>query len=95
MRLIVHARARADLDEIFEFSRDNWDYAQAAFYVGQLTSRMNLIAEHPGIGQTYDSKDSRYLRSKVGRHFIYYRADLDVHIFRVLHERMQQDLHLP
>lgn len=96
MRLIVHARARADLDEIFAFSLENWDYEQAASYVRRLTTRISELAVTPAVGRAYDSQDRSYLRTRVGRHYLYYRVDGGaVRVFRVLHERMHPDLHLP
>lgn len=64
-------------------------------YLAKLDHAFHLLAEAPELGQACDDIRHGYRRLPQGSHVIFYRITPDgiVDIIRVLHERMQPDLH--
>ncbi|MBA4163570.1 MAG: plasmid stabilization protein ParE [Erythrobacter sp.] len=88
MKYTLRPAARADLAEIWLFGAAQWDVPQADEYLAMITSRIETVAEMPGIGSPAEDLPSRYRKLAAGAHRVIYRAEDDaVIVVRVLHER--------
>lgn len=93
MAIRVQEAASLRLDEIYRYTRERWDEAQAERYI-------------TGLFDAFDQIDTRGVMSRLvpaefgvegyffryGRHFVYWRrlSNGDIGIVTILHERMHQ-----
>jgi toxin ParE1/3/4 len=88
-------RARRDLEDIWLYTKNEWDADQADRYVGLITDKFAAIAEAPLLAPACDHIRPGYRRRRAGRHIIYFRVVAgDVIIMRILHDRMDEHRHL-
>lgn len=83
-------RAIEDLNEIWNYTYDNWSEVQADNYYSFLLNSCRDIAENPKLGKKYDEIRFDLFGMKANHHIIFYRKiqnDL-VEITRILHGRM-------
>lgn len=86
---VISVEAENDLDEITEFTKQNWGWRQAQTYLRRLEGGIHLIAQHPSIGRPCDSVRDGLRRFEVGRHVVFYAVESErVLIARILHENM-------
>lgn len=87
--------ARADLEEIWLYTKQGWSAEQADSYLGQIHAAFQRI-----IAGTAQVKDASYIRDGycrvvAGSHYIFFRKVGDqAQIVRVLHQRMNVEAHL-
>ncbi|HMJ93525.1 MAG TPA: type II toxin-antitoxin system RelE/ParE family toxin [Allosphingosinicella sp.] len=94
-RYLLSPRARADLDEIWNYTADRWDEEQAENYLRSIEKAMATIAKSPQRGRSYDEVRVGYRRFRIGSHILIYRLiEKQVHIVRILHVSMDVDRHL-
>ena len=85
---IVTTPARTDFYDIYQYTADNWGFAQADKYQDLIETHAETIAENPFIGQMRESLGLGVRSWPAERHIIYYRVDSDaIVILRILHER--------
>jgi toxin ParE1/3/4 len=88
-------RARADLDDIWRFTVEQWGLDQAEDYLRRLHAAIHRVVERPTQGAICDEVRPGYRRYRAGSHLLFYRLiDGRVDIVRILHERMDVDQHL-
>jgi toxin ParE1/3/4 len=88
--------ARADLDDIWEFTADRWGLDQAESYLSAFENAFDRAASAPGKGRSIHSSSATFYRVKSGSHFVFYEvANNQIIIVRVLHQAMDVDRHLP
>ncbi len=83
-------KAIADLNEIWEYTVENWSENQADKYYNMLLDMCRLISENPDLGKNYEEIKSELFGLKANRHIIFYRKlnkNL-IEITRILHEQM-------
>jgi toxin ParE1/3/4 len=94
-RYVLSPRARADLDEIWDYTADRWDEEQAENYLRSIEKAIEMIAKSPQRGRSYDEVRVGYRRYRVGAHILIYRVlKMQVHVVRILHVAMDVDRHL-
>ena len=94
-RVVFSPAAKIDVEQIWDYTCDRWDAAQAERYIRSIQRGVERVASNPLIGRACDEVRVGYRRHAVGSHTLYYRvADDLVVVVRVLHERMDVDLHL-
>lgn len=95
-RYLLSPAARADLEDIWDYTRDQWDAEQAEAYLRVLQRAIERAAQDPRIGRTCDEIRAGYRKLAAGSHTLYYRLTRDgvVDIVRVLHQRMDAARHL-
>lgn len=94
-RLLVSARAQADLRNIWLYSFKNWGEAQADRYLDELDAGLRGCAAEPERGRRRDEVRTGYWSRLVRRHVAFYTVTADeVLIQRVLHGGMDPDLHM-
>lgn len=91
----LRPKARADLDDIWNYTVETWGYNHAEKYLRALNRAFELLAEKPDIGRIYDEVHEGLRVYPSGRHLIFYFAtDNGIDVVRVLHERMDISSHL-
>jgi toxin ParE1/3/4 len=81
--------AVADLDDIWEFTVQQWSREQAERYVRQVEERLVGIAGgHVPVRSAADIRPG-YYKCSVGSHMIYFRKEAEVVVvIRILHQSM-------
>lgn len=92
---VISERAKNDLREIFEYTREKWSEEQAERYVRMLIGKFSVLAGKP-LSRSYDDYRVGLRGYSCGKHIVLYRVipDSKVRIVRVLHERMDIIRHL-
>ncbi|KPF78834.1 plasmid stabilization protein ParE [alpha proteobacterium AAP81b] len=95
-RYVLSPLARADLDDIWDYTARRWDEAQAETYLRLIQAAIDAVAANPKLGRPYDEVRTGYRRRRAGSHLIFYREVADaIDVVRVLHEKMDIASHLP
>ncbi|RUA34851.1 MAG: type II toxin-antitoxin system RelE/ParE family toxin [Bacteroidetes bacterium] len=83
-------KAVVDLNEIWEYTADEWSEEQADKYYEMLLNRCQYIADNPDLGKNYDGITTDLFGLKASRHIIFYRKinALPIEIIRILYGRM-------
>jgi toxin ParE1/3/4 len=95
MRFIVSPRARADIDDIWNYTVEQWGERQAEICLRLLQAAVDAVASDPKIGPTCDDVRPGYRKYRVGSHVLFYRVAANtVVVVRILHQRMDIERHL-
>jgi toxin ParE1/3/4 len=87
--------ATQDLENIWQYTEQQWGAAQAEFYVDTLLTAFTRLADSPLAAPSCEHIRAGYRRSHVERHMIYFRAvDLGIIVIRILHDRMDAARHI-
>lgn len=95
-RYVLSPAARADLEEIWDYTCWRWDDDQAEEYVREIQRAIERVVDNPMIGRACDELRPGYRKHAVGSHMLYYRivsGDV-INVVRILHQRMDVDRHL-
>lgn len=91
----VHEKADSDLEEIFDYSIEQFEFARAEQYVYTIEQVFKNLAANPKLGRRFDPDVSDYYQYPVESHVIFYAStDAGVDIFRILHQSMLPIFHL-
>lgn len=94
-KLTLTPRARRDLDDIWDYSRNRWGERRAEAYLRQLSLDMRTVVDIPRLGQSAEEIRPGYRRFRSGSHVLFYRVtDTGIAVIRILHERMDVARHL-
>ena len=94
--MIWTEKAEADLDEIWRFSREKWGEDRADRYLADLNAAVRDERTRELRARPIDFVSRGWFRMRAARHFIYFRLrDEDLVVMRVLHDSMDETLHLP
>lgn len=89
MRLDLSRRAQADLDDIRDYSAEQFGVERAILYLDAVEQAFRRLLDHPRIGSRRADIGATVLSYPVGEHRIFYEARQDcVHVVRVLHKAM-------
>jgi toxin ParE1/3/4 len=92
---LLTPRARADLDEIWDYTAKRWSVAQAERYLREIQRGVEAVASKPGLGRRCDEIRAGYYKMPVGSHILFYRrTDSRIQIVRILHQSMDVERHL-
>ncbi len=87
-------RARADLDEIWDYSVRHWGEERAERYMRDLWRGIEYVADDPRRGRSCEGIRAGYFKYLSGSHAIFYRLAPDgMDVVRVLHRRMDFERH--
>lgn len=83
-------RAVEDINEIWNYTYEEWSETQADKYTNQLIEFCGEIANNPTIGNIYDNVGKDLFGLKANKHIIFYRVlkNRPIEITRILHGRM-------
>lgn len=94
--IALSRRAKADLDEIWEYSAERWGEEQADRYVENLRHAIEKLASSPSRGRREVYREIEYVKQTSGSHVVYCRATpRGLRVVRILHQRMDHERHLP
>lgn len=93
---LLSPAAQADLEQIWDYTRDRWGVDQAEEYLRELQRAIEHAAANPRIGRACDEIRPGYRKLAAGSHTLFYRvtAKAVIDVVRVLHQRMDVDRHL-
>jgi len=74
----VTPRALKDLDDIADYTLENWGARQAEKYLAELSQRFKWLADNPDAGQVRDEIGEGYRSYRQGSHQIFYLVEDDV-----------------
>ncbi len=93
-------KARQDLNDIWDFTVERWDAAQADRYVVAIVRACQDLAADRLVGCEANVIRRGYLSHRVGANVVFFRRDSGddgeaIEIVRILHERMDPARHIP
>jgi toxin ParE1/3/4 len=93
---LLSPAAQADLEQIWDYTRDRWGVDQAEEYLRELQRAIERATANPHIGRACDEIRPDYRKLAVGSHTLLYRVTTEavIDVVRVLHQRMDVDRHL-
>jgi toxin ParE1/3/4 len=93
---LFRPKARADIEEIWNYTCKVWGTAQARHYVEKIRDVCSHLAINPDLGKMRDELYPGLRVYSLGKHLIFYlRISNGIDIVRILHEHMDSRLHLP
>jgi toxin ParE1/3/4 len=94
-RYVLSPAARSDLDEIWDYTEEQWSAGQADRYVRELVAAIEAIASGRRNGRACDDIRPGYFKLLSGSHVVFYKtAGSQIDVIRVLHQRMDFDRRL-
>jgi len=89
-------KAVQDLEDIWNYTVENWSKNQAELYYSLLIDSCQEIAHNPTLGKSYQVVEKYVLAFKTGQHILFYRivTEKQVEIVRILHGMMDMKNHL-
>lgn len=94
--LLLRPRAVRDLEQIWTWTAERWDQAQAERYIASIPDTCAALAAGEITGT--DASDVRpgYRKARSGRHLVFFRLTGDgaIEVVRILHQRMDSASHL-
>jgi toxin ParE1/3/4 len=88
-------RARREIEEIWEYSADQFGLDRADLYLRDIQRPAMTVAEDPRRGLACDKIRSGYRKFSVGSHILFFKASASrVVIVRILHRRMDFGRHI-
>lgn len=91
----IHEKADSDLENIFDYSVEQFGFARAEQYIYDIEQVFKGLATNPKLGRRFDPDGSRYVQYPVGSHCVFYAATgTGVEIYRILHKSMLPIIHL-
>ena len=92
-QLVLLPDAIGDLADIRAYTIDQWGFAQAEAYLGEMGAAFRKITHGQAVSPAVEHRDLRKLRFR--SHVIYFlEDDNSVQIVRVLHGSMDSERHL-
>jgi toxin ParE1/3/4 len=88
--VILRQEAIDDLNNIWDYTFEQWSENQADKYYSTLRFACKEIGENPYIGKEYTGIRRDLLGLKSGKHIIFYHliSEDEIEVIRILHERM-------
>ena len=89
-KVIFRQKAIDDLNDIWDYTFEQWSENQADKYYGTLKSVCKEIGTNPELGREYTEIKSNLLGFNSGKHIIFYHviSEEEIEVVRILHERM-------
>lgn len=88
-RFVLSLEADQDLEDIFDYTFDEFGLDQAIKYVSEFEDFFNLLIHNPDIGKHRDEIKEGLRSFPKASHIIFYRVLIDhVRIVRILHARL-------
>jgi toxin ParE1/3/4 len=93
-KLFLLPSAQADMDSIWVYTAEYWDFNQADRYIDDIVGAYEALADGRRQAQKFEPR-AGYFRYAVGSHVIYFHDDGDtMKIVRILHGSMDAPRHL-
>jgi toxin ParE1/3/4 len=87
---LLSPAARADLDEIWDYTAARWSLDQAERYIREIISACQALADERAQGRAIPDIRAGYYKLAIQSHVLFYRiTDTGIiDIIRILHQRM-------
>jgi len=85
-KYVFTKRAKKDLQDIWNFTYDQWSNNQADKYLQNIFAQCDILSKDPELGKTYFQLSPNLRGFKINRHIIFYRVidKTTIEITRVL-----------
>ena len=95
-KFILTYSALKDLNEIWNYTCDNWSEQQADLYYTLIITTCQKLAENPILGKKYEKVNRELFSYKAGEHLIFFRIinHTEIEVIRFLHSKMDLKSHL-
>jgi len=89
-KVILRQEAIDDLNDIWDYTFEQWSENQADKYYATLRFACKEIGENPEFGRGYSEIRQNLFGLKSGKHIVFYQliSEDEIEIVRILHERM-------
>ncbi|GAB4182435.1 MAG: type II toxin-antitoxin system RelE/ParE family toxin [Wenzhouxiangellaceae bacterium] len=88
------ASAEADIQDILDYSLPSWGRDRALAYLADMQTLVASLAKSPKLGKSCSTLGTGLLAFPYRSHVLYYRSEPEgIIIVRILHQRMNPDLH--
>jgi toxin ParE1/3/4 len=95
LKFEISELALEDLDNIWQYTVEEWSKEQANKYYIEIFSVIRKICENSDIGKPIDEVKKGHLRTNVLSHMIIYKVKgTTIYIDRILHQKMDIEKHL-
>ena len=71
-RYVLSPRAKADIEEIWDYTAAHWDLRQAETYIRQIQAAIELISAEPRLGRSCDAIRLGYRKYPAGANVIFF-----------------------
>lgn len=86
-KVILSEAADADLEDIFDYTLEEFGLDQAVSYVSEFDDTFEIISENPEIGRKREEVREELRSLTKDKHVIFYRILIDhIRIVRILHD---------
>ena len=87
--------ARADVEQIWDYTVRNWGEAQAERYTRDIRDACEALGDGTLSGRSAEDIRAGYRKAAVGSHVMFYRVRADVvEVVRILHRSMDVGRHI-
>lgn len=88
--IVFRQAAIDDLNDIWNYTVEEWSEKQADRYYASLKFACTQIGINPELGKEYEEIKSNVYGLRTGKHIIFYQiiSEQEIEILRILHERM-------
>jgi len=89
-KYLLTKRAVQDIEEIWNYTFDEWSEKQADKYYNQILSFCTELSHEPQEGKKYFNLVKNLQGSRINKHIVFFRkiSDDTIEIERILHQRM-------
>jgi toxin ParE1/3/4 len=95
LKFEISELALEDLDNIWEYTVEQWSNEQANKYYNEIFSAIDKICENSDGGKPIDEIKKGHRRTNVKSHMIIYKVKgLTIYIDRILHQKMDIEKNL-
>ena len=92
---VLSPAAEIDLDEIWDYSIENWGERQAERYIRMIQDTIVGLTDGTQLSHSADLVRANYRKVLVGSHVLFFKEDQQVvDVIRILHQRMDPSSHL-
>lgn len=94
-KIHIQPKATEDLENIYEYSLQEFGNARAEQYIRDLDSAFHKLARQPDLGSDYSHVRPNLLAYRVVSHIIFFKLSAyGITILRVLHKSMDYGRHI-
>lgn len=89
-KYVLSHLAIKDINQIWNYTFENWSEKQADFYYNQIISGCKSLCKNPQLGKSYEIIIPNLKGIKINKQILFYSIDKNdiVVVHRILHERM-------
>lgn len=95
MQILFSPKAKQDLNDIWDYSLENWGLVKAESYLRDISAKLNLVSDNLEVSQYIDFVREGYRKVVVNSHVVFFKVNDDrIEVIRILNHKMDFDRHL-